>query len=217
LAKPPEEGSFEFWAAVEWVGTNPLMATFVGGLFVSLVSYIFNRAAGQREEMKQLRGALDTAIRELGARDQATVDRLLDTVDKLADALRPSARLAVAPVGESARTLTIGGATEGRPSIVIGEAEKAAILSTSELEVGAEKPYHLVITELDMVSGNCHVAFVDDPDARVPGRITDPAFGVPNNLYALAMAAQRPITVRAKATLKDGEIERLHISDTVGA
>lgn len=38
---------------------------------------------------------------------------------------------------------------------------------------------------------------------------------MPNNDYALAMAAKQQIIVRAKPTMKDSEIERLFISDIV--
>jgi len=54
----PSQGSFEFLAFVQWAAANPLISTVVGGLILSLITYIFKRAAGQREEMRQLRGAL---------------------------------------------------------------------------------------------------------------------------------------------------------------
>lgn len=213
VAAAPRPHCFEFLATIQWASQNPLIATTVGGLFVVLVSWIFKRAAGRREEMKNLRGALETAIKELGTKDQATVDRLLDTVDKMADALRPAAKQAVAPIGESVRTLTITGAKADRP-LVVDEAEKAAIVSEVPLEVGEERTYHVLITELDMLSGNCHMSFADEPESKIAGRITDPAFASPNNKYALALAAKQVLAVRAKATLRDGEIDRLHISDT---
>lgn len=180
---------------------------------MTLVSYVFSRAAGQKEEMRQLRGALDEAIRMLGTREQSTVDRLLSTIDRMADALRPATRSAVAPIGETASTLSIGAPHGGRQA-VIGVPEKEAIISASPVEVGEEATFVVTITELDMESGACKVSLPDDPEARITGRITDPAFSVPNNAYALAMAALRPIAVRAKPTTKDGGIDKLFISDT---
>ena len=41
-----------------------------------------------------------------------------------------------------------------------------------------------------------------------------PVVAVPNNPYAIAFAAQTQISVRAKATVRDGGFEKLHISDT---
>ena len=78
--------------------------------------------------MRHLKGALDLAIKELGTRDQAVVDRLLGTIDKMADALRPAARQAVAPIGETADTLTVGDVRHER-EVIIGAAENDAILA----------------------------------------------------------------------------------------
>lgn len=213
VARAPEAHCFEMWAAVQWAAQNPLISTTVGGLFVTLVTYVFKRAAGQREEMRHLKAALDTAIKELGSRDQSTVDRLLDTVDKMADALRPSAKQAVTPIGASASSLTIGSSVDPSRRLVLGIAEKNAITSETPAEVDVERDYTVLITELDMETGACRVAFPDDLENRIGGTITDPSVRLPNNAYALSMAAVTPLMVRAKATLKDGNIDKLFISD----
>lgn len=214
VALPAEGHCFELWAAVKTLSENPLISTVIGGLTVTLVTYIIAKAAGQREEMKQLRGALDTAIKELGHRDDALVSRLSQTIEKMADALRPSVKQAVAPIGKTARTLTIGD-SEGGPRAVVGPAEKEAIMQTEEAEVQPEANYDVRITELDMETGSCKLSLPDDPEERHKGVIIDPAFSVPNNAYALAMAARKEITVRAKAIIKNGELEKLFISDAV--
>lgn len=183
-------------------------------MVVSLVAYICKKAAGDKEEMKQLRGALDGAIRELGHRDESVVNRLLTTIDRMADSLRPAVRQAVAPIGETASQLTVTDQARAY-GMSLGAAEKAAILSEVPVEVGKEDDYRLRITELDMENGSCKVALATDEENRVSARITDPAFALPNNAYVLAMAAQQLIVVRAKPTLKDGELERLFISDLV--
>jgi hypothetical protein len=54
----------------------------------------------------------------------------------------------------------------------------------------------------------------DDSEKRISAEISDPAVAIPNNAYATAFAARRPLKVRAKAVLKAGEIDKLHISDT---
>lgn len=214
MAQPPQSGCFQIMAVVKWVSADPLMTTVVGGLMVLLVGYVFKRAAGQKEEMRQLRGALDEAIKQLGIRDQPTVDRLLTTIDRMADALRPAAKSAVAPIGQTASTLSIG--QPGRNQVVVGQAEKEAIISDTPLEVGDEGVFTVVITELDMESGACKVSLPSEPEERINGRITDPAFSTPNNPYALAMAAKLALDVRAKPTFRDGEMDKLFISNTVG-
>lgn len=212
VVKPPEAHCFEVYAWVKWASENPLISTAVGGLTVVLVSYIFKRAAGQREEMRQLRGALDQAIKELGSRDQTVVDRLLGTVDRMADALRPSAKQAVAPLGTTARSLTISEGTTGK-TVSIGEPEKDAMIAELPSEIGKEKTLTVLLSELDMETGACRWASPGDPENRTIGKITDPILSLPNNPYALALAAKMPIRVRAKAATRDGEITHLYISD----
>lgn len=214
MAKPPDAHCFELMAWVKWVAEQPLLSATVAGLTVTLVSYVFSRAAGQREEMRHLRGALDEAIRQLGTRDQGQIDKLLATIDKMADALRPAARKAVDPIGKTAGSLSIGSADAERQA-VIGRAERDAILSESPVEVSEEQDYSILIVEMDMELGSCKVKLEDEPDARYAATITDPAFLVAGNLYVTAMANKRWIRVRAKATIKNGGIDRLFISDVV--
>ncbi|TWA76880.1 hypothetical protein FBZ83_11721 [Azospirillum brasilense] len=213
ITRAPEAKCFEVMVWVKWAAEQPLISGTLATLLATLITYIIARAARQREEMRQLRGALETAIKELGHRDQPVVDRLLTTIDKMAEALKPAVKQAVAPVGETAGRLSIGDAA-GRQVAVVGPAEKQAIMADEPIEVTDEQTYHVLITELDMETGGCKVALADEPEARYAGKITDPAFSIPNNPYALAMAARQPISVKGKATIKDGAIDRLFISDT---
>ena len=209
----PQAHCFELWAFVRWAGEHPLIATTVGGLTVALITYIFKRAAGQREEMRQLRGALDEAIKQLGERDKDTVDRLLTTIDKMADALRPAARQAVAPLGRTAASLTVGLAETREQDVTLSEVDREAILAEGPIEIGEEADFELLITELDMETGSCRVCTVAEPENRFSGRITDPVFTMPNNPYVTAMAAKRAIWIRGKMTFKDGMTDKVFISD----
>jgi hypothetical protein len=186
-------------------------------LTITLIAYIFARAKGNREELKLLSGALDTAIRQLGARDQPTIDRLLETIEKMSVDMHSSARRAVAPIGETARTLAIR-LRDGGPVATVDEADKSAIMSPAGLTVDDERSYSVLISELDMKTGACHVALKGgSEDVRHPARITDPECSLPNNPYVLAMAAQDYLGVRAKATIRDGLIEKLFISNHDGS
>jgi len=61
---------------------------------------------------------------------------------------------------KSAATLSIGNPhSKTGPSVTLGAAEKAAITAESATEVGDEQAYTVLITELDMESGNCKVVF----------------------------------------------------------
>lgn len=214
VARAPEAHCFEMLAVVKWAAEQPLIAGTLATLSATLITYVFKRAARQQEEMKHLRGALDAAIKELGHRDQAIVDRLLGTIDKMADALRPAVKQAVAPIGETAQSMIIGDG-RGGTSATIGTAEREAIMAEEPVEVTPEQTYHVILSEVDVTTGGCKVAFSDEPATRINGIITDPSIAVPHNPYVQALAAMKPLSVRAKATVRDGTIERLHISDTV--
>jgi hypothetical protein len=56
----------------------------------------------------------------------------------------------------------------------------------------------------------------DDRNERTNGEITDPILLMPNNPYPAALNSHRWLAVVGKPQLKDGEIERLYISDLAG-
>ena len=212
--EPPKAHCFEMIAMVKWASENPLFAQAVGGFLSALLTYIFLNAAHKKDEMKHLRGALDAAIKELGTRDQATVDRLLATIDKMAEALRPAAKQAVTPIGQSATTLTIGPVGSASKT-VLDQSDRDAITTIEPNEITAEQTFTLEVSELDTDSGGAHVRLISDHDTRISAKITDPAFAVPDNAYALALASKEPLTVKAKAAMAEGRISKLFISDTV--
>jgi hypothetical protein len=217
VVQPPKAHCFEIMAWVKWGAEQPLISATLATLTAGLITYVVSRAFKQRQEMKYLKESLETAIRELGHRDQPVIDRLLDTIDKMADALKPSVRKAVRPVGETAETMTVGSSThrdDQKLSVTISRAERDAILAEAETELTSEQTYHVIITEVDIETGACKVSLDPTDDARYTGKITDPALSVPMNAYVMALAQKKTLSVRAKALLRSGEIERLYISNT---
>ena len=215
LVGVPEEHCFHLTAALNWVSQNPLIASSLGPVFGSVITYIFTRSANKREEMRNLRLALETAIRELGHRDDAQVSRVLDTVDRMTDSLRGAARLAVSPIGRTASKLTVGDADPSGSRVVIEQPERDAIFSSDDLEVGSVIENEIFITELDLINGSCKFNFAGDSGKRIAGRITDPALMVPRNPYTTALTDKISIRVVGKPLLKNGDIDRLVISDSL--
>lgn len=161
--------------------------------------------------MKQIKDSLDKAIGELANRDQKTVDRLLDIVDRMAVDLRPAVRRSVAPIGETCRTMTFSSAER---KDTFDEADKAAILRSEDDEITENRHFDISITELDLERGTCKTRMLGDAeDKRISAVITDPQLQQSNNPYSLAFAAGEAISVIAKALIKDGEVDRLFISD----
>jgi hypothetical protein len=188
-----------------------LFAGGAGAILTVLVSWIIAKTSNNREEMKALKDSLDKAIDHLANKDSTLVPRLLDTVDRMATSLRPSVIKAVAPVGKSCNEMRIG------DSLPIDRAAADAIRAVAADAVTEERTWLIRITELDLESFSAKVRFEDESeqdDARFRAAITDPAIAVLNNAYTRAFANHTVLRVRGKATLKEGEIQTLYISNT---
>jgi len=213
LVGPPKDGCVTIEAALTWLDQSAFVSSTVSGLAVILIVYVFKSAAGQREEMKHLRASLETAIKELGHRDQPVVERLLDTIDRMAGVLKPAAKQAVAPIGRSAGTMQIGEQGSSGGGIVLGKPERDAIEAIDPPEIGEETSLMVRFSEMNWDTRTCKVQLESEPDLRYSAEITDPAALVPNNAYAEAFAAQSVLQVRAKPTLRNGVVERWYISN----
>ncbi len=210
---PPEPNCLTLLAAWEWVNQTEVIAGTASGLAATLITAIFAHFRGQSEEMKHLRAVAEEAIRAAGHRDEKVIQRMLDTVDRMADKLAPAVRQAVEPVGTTARTMTIGDAN-GVRTVIVDQALKDAIRAAGDLTVGPEVLIDVRFVEMNLESSTCRLRLdsPDEEDHRYIGEITDPEFLVPHNAYTTAFAAKTALKVRAKPTLRDGEIERWYIT-----
>lgn len=208
---PPEANCLTLQAAMVWVDQHEFVAGTASGLTVTLITYIFQFFGGRKEEMKHLRAIAEAAIKQVGHRDDAVVTRLLDTVDRMAETLRPAVRQAVKPIGTTAQTMTIGGSVGG-PPLVVDKAMRDAIDAESPIEVGDEVTMLFRFVEMNLDSRTCRVALDNEADDKFAAEITDPEMQIPNNAYATAFAAQTRLSVRAKPTIRNGAVERWYIS-----
>lgn len=176
-----------------------------------LIPYLFSRSANRRDEMRHLKDSLDKAIEQLGSRDETTMSRLLDIIEKMATDLRPAIRHSVAPIGESCKTMSIVSPSR---SDTYDEADKAEIIKVEDDEITEQREFVVLITELDLERGSCKAHIIgESEDRRITALITDPILQQPNNPYSSAFAAGENISVKAKALIKEGEISQLYISD----
>lgn len=197
---------FELW---ELAKQQQVFQGLAGNVLVAVVTYVVAKAANRNSEMKHLAAALQTALAQNGQRDQAVLDRMLNTIDKMADALRPSVKQAVSPVGQSCATVRIGGAS----GVTLDEGDKAQINAAETTEITAERVFRGVITELDRENATGKARLEGDDDSRIPLTITDPAFRVLESIYMKAFVNGATINMTGKAELSDGEIRRIHVSD----
>lgn len=211
LAVPVKEHHcFELWAQIQpivmtkefWAGA----VVAVGGVLTPVLSYIFSKRTG--EEMKHLSDALQLSI---GA-NQAVTEKLVSTVEKLADALNPSVRKALAPIDRSCAQIDLYQAANKVQSMDT-ETKKAFSVGGSKV-ADHSKQFTGVISELNMLTGTCQV-MLDGNEKPVAGKILDPVCEQPNNPYATALASQMPIAFVAKYELDaEGVLTKLHIFDT---
>jgi hypothetical protein len=207
IAKEPDQHHcYEVVAYVQSILTSANFWSGTGGAALSaIVAYVLSRRSG--EEMKHLKDALDLAI----GQNASINEKLIATIDKMAEALRPAARNATYPIGRTCQRVDL---YSGNSRIAnLDQSSQDGFSQNSGNEITATKKWVGLISELDVRTGTCKVS-LGDSDSRVQAEITDPIRMVPNNPYALALAAQVKIEFLAKAEVdEDREIVKLYISD----
>lgn len=145
-------------------------------------------------------------------------NRLFDSVDRMAEALRPAHREAQAPahhghrIQEAAqpshRAAADRSATQRAPADALPFAQEAAYLP--------EMAYDGVLLEVDLDSGCGHMGLRGTETGRVPILISDPLLRQPGNVYLTALAHMQPLHFLARASVDaNGEISRLYVSGLV--
>ncbi|MHA0354659.1 DUF7947 five-stranded beta-barrel domain-containing protein [Bordetella bronchiseptica] len=177
--------------------------------FTAVVAVVLNRR--KSEEMKLLNEALQKSL----AQNEAMQLRLLQTVDKMVEALQPAVKQAHVPIGRSVQTISVYQQGTPAPATVLDRASKELANAPKDTSITETRPYVGVISELDMLSGNCKVSLDGfPPDERINAVITDPVVQRADNAYVVAMARISPVAFLAKAEIDaEGEIVRLHITD----
>lgn len=217
-AQEAEPKCFSVAAIMSFATNSGWFQGLLPSVITAVTAYVLHRCSGNKEEMKHLRDLLEQQY----GKDQKMMERMMDTIDRLADGLRPSVRKSVVPVGSSCERIDLY--AEGEKHQTIDQALKDSVMSSVDEELINEKTYSVTISEMDYERRTCKVRLVGDENddsldedglpPRISGVITDPAVELQGNLYLQAFMSQRPLDVRAKATLKDGSITRLYISDT---
>ncbi len=178
------------------------------GVFMGVIGYVFNRRKG--EEMKHLSEALKQS---LGIQAEAQT-KMLATIEKLADALQPSVKQALTPIGQSVESINIRPQSGRAEPVVLDRTTKELANASKENTITQSREFIGVISELDMLTGACKVALGKESDSRIPSVITDPVGQRPGNPYATAMLHLTPISFIAKAEEDiEGAIVKLYISD----
>lgn len=189
----------------------------VGALIGAIITYVLGRRNNTGEEMRHLRELLEKQM----SHNQQNLDRAMETIERLASGLEPSIKKSVSPVGQSCNRIDLYANDVKHKSIDL--ADKEVILSTEEGELLDERTYTVMLTEFDRLLRRCKVHLLGEEVSteleenglppRINAEITDPAIQFQGNKYGAAVVGDKPIKIKAKAFLKDGEITKLFISD----
>lgn len=207
----PIANCFKIRTALDFVQQHGLLQGGIGSFITAIVSWAIAKNSNKSTEMKMLKDSLDKAISEMAQGNAQTVQALTRTLERVVEGVQPALRRAVTPIGSTCSSMTIGG-DQGQAVIDIPTAE--AIRSETADEVDVERTYVLRLTEMDLESHTGKVRLDgEDGDSRISAVITDPAFSVSGNLYIQSFTTQTTIKATAKATLKEGSIVKLYISN----
>ncbi|MFJ5538533.1 DUF7946 domain-containing protein [Vreelandella titanicae] len=215
-----QEAEAKCFSIIGYISTAAQAGMFegsVGALIGAIVTYALGKRNDKSEEMRHLRELLEQQM----GHNQKNLDRAMDTIERLTSGLGPSIKKSLSPVGESCSRIDLYANDSKHKSIDL--ADKEAILSTEDGELLEEREYTVMLTEFDKLYRRCKVHLLGDDAAtdsdegglppRINAEITDPAIQFTNNKYSAAVGSDKPIKVKAKALLKDGEITKLFISD----
>ncbi|MHC1947305.1 hypothetical protein IF803_23270 [Bradyrhizobium sp. UFLA06-06] len=176
-----------------------------------IVNFAISTVGHKPKEAEMAKEVAVKALEEMGHTSRTAIEAM----ERLAMSQRPAVRLFVSPVGESCSIARIGDPNFG--AIAVDQEMRRSIESSEPIEISASAEYDVLISEFDLKNRSCKFSLrdQDDPNDRFNGEITDPVAQLPQNPYSDALNSQRWIRVRAKAQLKNGELEKLFISDLV--
>jgi hypothetical protein len=174
-----------------------------------IVNYAISRAGGRSKEAEMARDIAIKSLEEMGHTSRIAIEAM----ERVVTAQRPAVKLFVAPVGDSCNFARIGDPEYGAISVDV--ATRAVIDAPQVAEILETREYEILISEFDLKNHSCKFSLrnQDDPNHRYNGEITDPVAHLPKNPYSTALDNQQWIWVRAKALIKNGELEKLFISD----
>ena len=217
-ATEPKAKCFEVGMLLSWASQTQVLSGLAGAIIGPIIAYVLMKLSNQKEEMKHLREILETQLKERHGNDTAIINRMMDTIDRLADASRPAAKKALSPIGSSCQHIeAIGSGYTG----IFDQAMKDAIQNDDGDELTGQITLDILITELDVEKQTCKFRLLNEPDQaddegnplRFSGKITDPEIETLGNKYRMSLAFGTPLRAKGKAKMRDGYIKQFFISD----
>lgn len=194
-------------AVWDFISQQQVFSGVASSIFAAIFGWIVGQSRDGKQEMKYLNQALHTAIEAMANGNQKQFDRLLSTLERMAEGLRPAMRQAVEPVGRFCRTMTVNQA------VVVDAAAADDIRSTEDEEISEASTWTVTLTELDLEKSTAKLRIANDPSRRISAVINDPAARAASNIYLRAFASGQSLQVTGKAGYRDDVIKTIYIFD----
>jgi hypothetical protein len=219
LAGVAREGSWEIPAILMPIvpAVTPMLPAILdhskklaSNAVTAIVKYVIGRLSGSEKNDVNAQETVQKAMAEVGL----TSRHAIDAVVRMATYQRAAARLLAHPVGEACSQVRIG--SNGSVALLVDRSVRDGLDAPGgDVIVAPARVYEIMLSELDLKNRSCKFQMREenDPDHRVNGEITDPVVQLANNPYSAALSAQRWLSVQAKAEIREGELEKLYISD----
>lgn len=203
---------------VSWVG---LVLDFHAGKFRSAddrmekIIELVKVVEDGRRHSEEIQSKKELELKRLDVeREQKTIEQFRSLAIELVAELKPSAKLAVSTVGETAKHVTFGGGKDQK--IIVDEADAAVIRSKDGMELIG--PHELVL-KTDGFKYHNRTLTVHHPS--LPGKflsaeVIDPIFEEEENVYTLAAAKHASIKVLVKEGHTNEELKKLFILHFIG-
>lgn len=213
LAQEPKANCFTVAVVLEFVKQHQILSGSFGVLLGIIVSWIISKNSNNFNKFEKINSELLLALKDSGTQKDQQISRLFGVLEIIAKDMKGSSRMAVAPIGLTAETLTISSSNgQFKSTYDISDAEKIREKGVNELTGVEVVAIRLSELDTERKTAKIYIEEIHEP-IRVGADISDPLMDYENNPYALALASQRFIRVRAKLKYTDGVLSRAYISD----
>lgn len=222
-ATEPRRGSFELVASLgpSVAGALPLVHemfyTGAAEIMWRWTSWVLSMTGGREKEADphflKLMDLTSEIHRGRAESEEANRRFLLQVLDRVG----PAARSAVAPVGPSCDSVTVGYGGEHLlevHSTPVDLAMADAIRSKEKLEVGDMETMRVRVDGLTHHNRQLKIDHPQEPGKFLSAKVRDPAFEEPDSVYLKALAKKGWLDVEAKPSKRaDGRLQNLYILD----
>jgi hypothetical protein len=213
-----EDNCITFQTIIQSISPNDLATAalaFAGvaiwDIFKGVMKLFWKLVAGKpKEETREYQDLL-TLLKQSKEADARRIDKLIATIEVMADGLRTAAIQATNPISISCNTLQIGDVNNDY--FVKLDSEDREAIRTRAFEFSDLETSRVLISEIDVQNATCMISTIDDLSIRTKGTIVDPQIEVPNNPYGLAVSSMQMVTIVAKRKIYKHETKEFIISN----